>query len=104
MSNNSNNVLLGILAGTAIGATLGILFAPDKGTKTRQKIADQANATKDTFLTEADHFKEKIVNISEIVYSIGLTSRSYFSKIFKEKYNCSPKYYQEHQNALAVTA
>lgn len=44
------------------------------------------------------------MNISEIVYSIGLTSRSYFSKIFKEKYNCSPKYYQEHQNALAVTA
>lgn len=62
MSNNSNNVLIGILAGTAIGATLGILFAPDKGTKTRQKIADQALASRDTFLTEADHFKEKIVN------------------------------------------
>ncbi len=34
-------------------------------------------------------------NISEIVYSIGLTSRSYFSRIFKEKYNCSPSNYQE---------
>lgn len=44
------------------------------------------------------------MNISEVVYSIGLTSRSYFSKIFKEKYNCSPKYYQDHQNTLAVTA
>ncbi|MEA1787312.1 helix-turn-helix transcriptional regulator [Arenibacter sp. GZD96] len=43
------------------------------------------------------------MNISEIVYSIGLTSRSYFSKIFKEKYNCSPKYYQEHQNTFAGT-
>lgn len=30
------------------------------------------------------------LNISEIVYSIGFTSRSYFSKIFKQKYKCSP--------------
>lgn len=40
------------------------------------------------------------LNISEIVYSVGITSRSYFSKIFKEKYNCSPKHYQNHQNIL----
>ena len=44
------------------------------------------------------------LNISEIVYTVGLTSRSYFSKIFKQKYNCSPKYYQDHQNTVAVTA
>ncbi len=30
------------------------------------------------------------LNISQIVYSIGFTSRSYFSKIFKEKYNITP--------------
>ena len=48
--------------------------------------------------------KNTDLNISEIVYSIGLTSRSYFSKIFKEKYNCSPKYYQENQKTLAATA
>lgn len=35
------------------------------------------------------------MNISEIVYTIGFTSRSYFSKIFKRKYKCSPKYYQD---------
>lgn len=44
------------------------------------------------------------LNISEIVYTIGLTSRSYFSKIFKAKYNCSPKYYQNQQNRLMITA
>lgn len=44
------------------------------------------------------------LNISEIVYTIGLTSRSYFSKIFKAKYNCSPKHYQNNQNRLAITA
>lgn len=30
------------------------------------------------------------LNISQIVYSIGFTSRSYFSKIFKEKYEMTP--------------
>ncbi|SEL95033.1 transcriptional regulator, AraC family [Aquimarina amphilecti] len=30
------------------------------------------------------------MNISEIVYSIGFSSRSYFSKIFKQKYDISP--------------
>ncbi|NRT12085.1 AraC family transcriptional regulator [Flavobacterium sp. 14A] len=44
------------------------------------------------------------LNISEIVYSIGFTSRSYFSKIFKEKYNCTPKEYKFSQNSLAITA
>ncbi|CAN5131592.1 hypothetical protein BH23BAC2_BH23BAC2_19360 [soil metagenome] len=32
-------------------------------------------------------------NISQIVNHIGLNNRSYFSKIFKEKYNVSPKYF-----------
>lgn len=44
------------------------------------------------------------LNISQIVYSIGFTSRSYFSKIFKQKYNCSPKEYKYNQNSLAITA
>ncbi|MDN3595438.1 helix-turn-helix domain-containing protein [Zunongwangia endophytica] len=34
-------------------------------------------------------------NISEIVVSIGLNNRSYFSKIFKEKYGVSPKYFRK---------
>ncbi|MDX1363432.1 MAG: AraC family transcriptional regulator [Arenibacter latericius] len=53
----------------------------------------------------AEHMiKTTDLNISEIVYSVGLTSRSYFSKIFKERYNCSPKHYQDHQKSLAITA
>jgi len=43
------------------------------------------------------------LNISQILYTLGFSSRSYFSKIFKEKYNCSPSTYKA-QNKLAVTA
>ncbi|MDX1471934.1 MAG: AraC family transcriptional regulator, partial [Flavobacteriaceae bacterium] len=32
-------------------------------------------------------------NISEVVYMIGYSSRSYFSKIFKNKYGISPSKY-----------
>lgn len=49
-----------------------------------------------------DLIKNTDLNISEVVYSIGFTSRSYFSKIFKAKYNCSPKQYKDNQNLLAV--
>ncbi|MDH7912888.1 AraC family transcriptional regulator [Winogradskyella sp. SYSU M77433] len=33
------------------------------------------------------------LNITEITYSIGINSRSYFSKLFKEKYKLTPKEY-----------
>ncbi len=34
------------------------------------------------------------LNISEIVIAIGLKNRSYFSKIFKEEYGVSPRYFR----------
>jgi len=33
------------------------------------------------------------LNITEITYKIGINSRSYFSKLFKEKYGLTPKQY-----------
>lgn len=43
------------------------------------------------------------LNISQVVYSIGFTSRSYFCKIFKKQYGCSPKTYKsKSQNSLIL--
>lgn len=38
MSTKNGNSVLAILAGGAIGFGFGLLFAPDKGSKTREKI------------------------------------------------------------------
>ncbi len=41
--NTSAKVFLGVLAGAAAGVTVGILYAPDKGSNTRKKIVQGAN-------------------------------------------------------------
>lgn len=40
---SSGKILLGLLAGAAVGATIGILFAPDKGSSTRKKISEKSD-------------------------------------------------------------
>lgn len=41
MSNKAGNTLLAFLVGAATGAILGILYAPDKGSNTREKLSYQ---------------------------------------------------------------
>ncbi|EGV44286.1 YtxH domain-containing protein [Bizionia argentinensis JUB59] len=55
-----SNAILGLLAGTAIGVTLGILFAPDKGANTRQRIAEETAHARDTMSEGAHNLKDKI--------------------------------------------
>ncbi|MCM5662284.1 YtxH domain-containing protein [Galbibacter mesophilus] len=45
MSSNTGNTLLALLTGAAIGAGIGILYAPDKGDNTRKKIQKNAKKT-----------------------------------------------------------
>ncbi|MCW8981233.1 MULTISPECIES: YtxH domain-containing protein [Altibacter] len=41
MASNTGQTLLALLTGAAIGAGIGILYAPDKGSKTRSKISKE---------------------------------------------------------------
>ena len=63
----SGKVLLGLLAGVAIGATLGILFAPDKGSATRKKISRKSDAYADELEKKFNEFIDSITEKYEEV-------------------------------------
>lgn len=60
----TDKVILGVLGGLAAGALMGILFAPEKGKKTRKKILSKGN-------DYADDLKDKYENL------LGTISKKY---------------------------
>lgn len=67
--NDNSKVLIGLLAGLAAGAALGLLFAPDKGSETRDKLSqslkDLGDSIKDRAADEINNlasFKDKMVS------------------------------------------
>lgn len=61
MSSNTNTVL-GLLAGTAVGAIVGILYAPDTGVNTRRKISEKAKEVQNQMAEGASELKEQVLN------------------------------------------
>ena len=59
MSNNTGNVLTALLTGAVVGAGIGILYAPDKGKKTRKKIKKSAVKAKDDISQSLTNAKEE---------------------------------------------
>ncbi|MEZ4854364.1 YtxH domain-containing protein [Flavobacterium sp.] len=71
MSKNVNNLFWTLLAGVAIG----VLVAPDKGSKTRQKIKDKLNE-------ESDLLNEKLSKASEnLAQKVSKTKDSIMGEI-----------------------
>ena len=62
---NSGKIVLGALAGLAAGAVLGILFAPDKGSKTRAKIMSKGGECADALKEKYDDLVNSISSKAE---------------------------------------
>ena len=66
--NDNSKVVIALLAGLAAGAALGLLFAPEKGTETRDKLTESlknlGDSIKETAAAEIDNLvglKDKVV-------------------------------------------
>ena len=59
---NTGNTLLALVTGAAIGAGIGLLYAPDSGEKTRKKLKKDAKKTQDRL---NKRYHETTSNLSE---------------------------------------
>lgn len=55
MRSNTGETILALLTGAIVGAGVGILYAPAKGSETRKKIGDEANKAGDYIRESVEH-------------------------------------------------
>jgi gas vesicle protein len=65
--NDNTKVVVALLAGLAAGAALGILFAPDKGTETRDKLTESLSNLGDSIKETAANEIDKLVGLKDKV-------------------------------------
>jgi gas vesicle protein len=84
---SASKVITGLFIGAAAGAVLGVLFAPDKGSNTRKKIAkrgnDFAGELKDKFSDLVDDVAAKFESAQDEADELAETGKKKM-KSFKE--------------------
>lgn len=63
--NNTTKILVAFATGALVGAAVGILFAPDKGSETRKKIGEEGKKIADSMKNKFLAGKEKFDNLKE---------------------------------------
>lgn len=63
MEDNTKNILIAAGTGVAVGALLGVLFAPASGKETRQNIADKAGDARDVLIEKKDELADSILGL-----------------------------------------
>ena len=77
MANNSENSIVALLLGAGIGVSLGILFAPDKGSRTREKLRNNF----DDFKVDVNN---KLVGYEEDIRSKFVGSKLGFKETIED--------------------
>ncbi len=76
----SSKIVVGFLAGAAVGALAGILFAPDKGSNTRKKISSKSgeltDSVKSSFNDFIDGVKQTYSGAKEEVEEFGSKAKA----------------------------
>lgn len=77
---STTKVLLGLVAGVAAGALLGILIAPDKGSVTREKMSNKAknygDGLKEKFNEFVDDISERFEEVKEDISDLTEPKKS----------------------------
>lgn len=63
--NDTTKILTAFAAGALVGAIAGVLFAPDRGSETRRKIAEQGRKIADSMKDKIKVGKEKFKDLKE---------------------------------------
>lgn len=91
---SSGKVILGLLTGVAVGAALGILFAPDKGWNTRKRISkkaeDVANDLREKFDEFIDTVTSKVDEVKDHASDLADKARNKADEVKKEAKTAMP--------------
>lgn len=93
---STGKVVLGAMAGLAVGTVLGVLFAPEKGSVTRKQIRDKGNdladGVKSKYREFADTVSEKFQSAKDDVQQMAETGKAKFDEVKREASNAASSY------------
>jgi len=92
---SKGNVVLGTLAGLAIGAIAGILYAPQKGSTTRKQIMDKSDDYVDELKSKVDEFSDslsdKVESIKKDAENLAKKGEAKYDNAKKDVKNAAAK-------------